>query len=130
MAKFLFLLVVGLVIGCATTHLTEEEYVACKGNQHCLVAALEDKVEQEKYERQDLRIQRRDKLVAYIQGCYAGGNVILYRKSGSRLDKPLRDRKGNVQLPRGATRIDFQCLSPRAVRTLIRQATGSYDPRF
>lgn len=121
------LLVAGLSVGCATT-LTEDEYVACKGNQTCLVAALEDKIQQEKYEAEDRRIRHDEELAAYIIACKATGNVIWEKRSGTRVSKPLVDKHGVVHLPRHASSLDFVCISPFDTRRILEGINS--DGRF
>lgn len=127
--KILMLLVAGLVMGCATTTLTEQEAAPCKGNQLCLVDALADKVQQEEYEAEDRRIRKNEKIVSYILRCKAHGWVIFENKMASRVGKPLVDRDGVVNLPRGASLIDYSCVSPWEANQVIRRALG-HDRRW
>lgn len=128
--RALILIVAGLLTACATTTLTEDEYVACRGDQHCLVAALADKVEQEQWAAEDRRILREEEISSYILTCHYSGNVMFYNKWGS-VQKPLIDKYGYVNVPRHAHLQDFSCVHPGDVRLVLkRMGIGSNDRRM
>ena len=109
--RILVLLIAGILAGCATTTLTEEEYVACKGDEHCLTAALAIKVEDEQWAAEDRRILKEEEMVSYIIGCHYAGDTMFYRKWGGGIgSNNLIDRHGVVHLPKHATIQDFSCV--------------------
>ena len=129
--RILVLLIAGILTACATTTLTEQEALVCKGNQNCLVAALEDKVVQEGYELEDRRILRKEKIVSYILACHYAGNVMFYkRRMGTRIGGGLIDRHGIVNVPKHAHLQDFACVHPADVRDILENSGIGCDARY
>lgn len=120
MRVFAILIALGFLTACATTTLTEDEYVACKGDQHCLVAALADKVEQDQWAAEDRRILREEEIVSYILACHYGGHVMFYRKWGGGVNShELIDRHGVVRVPKHASISDFSCVRSDDARRIL-----------
>lgn len=130
--RILVLIVAGLLTACATTTLTEDEYVACRGDQHCLVAALADKVEQEQWAAEDRRILRKEEIISYILACHYSGHVMFYKKwSGGPYGQELIDRHGFVHVPKHASIQDFRCVRNGDVRQVLKNmGVGSNDRRM
>ena len=128
--RILVLLIAGILAGCATTTLTEEEYVACKGDEHCLTAALANKVEQKEWEAEDRRILRQEEIVSYILSCHYQGHTMFYRKrTGGLGSTTLIDRHGYVNVPKHAVMQDFSCVHPADVRRVLKKLGVGCNPR-
>jgi len=123
------------VVGCAGIPLSHDQCNATKfstamEHEACLKGA-EDWV-QEQYAREDRRIQKRDKLIAFLNACdRADGLVILetIRSGRSKLPRDGERRKAMKELgykfthdnvDRHARKHDFQCVEPKSIFEALR----------
>ena len=135
MKQLLTIITLALLIGCAGVKLTPEETtiitLACKDDAICMVAAtdkaLADKVEQLEYEREDRRIIKRDKLIAFLNACDASEDLAIlekiYIRSHLSTDRQIRKalkeydyKYTHDNVSRKARRQDFHCVDPRQIR--------------
>ena len=123
----------GSTVGCASIPLTYDQcnatqYVTALEHEQCLLAA--SKYKEEQYEREDKRLVRRDKLIAFLNACDAApGLVILEKRSVGRSVLPNSRQQANARKEYGypythnnvssrANKIDLLCVD---VREMFRQ---------
>lgn len=123
------LLVVGLTVGCASEPLTKKQLSTisseCLYDPACMVAKQNALILDLEYEREDKREIKRDAVVALINWCRAGGNIMLYNKINwadlKNIERAIR-RNGYVttaDVPRNPWPSDYQCVTRRAAQQIL-----------
>jgi hypothetical protein len=128
---FFCVLVIGMVVGCSgTPRITHDQCNATKfptahEHEQCLLAA--SKYEQEKHEREDKRLIRRDKLIQHLNACHAHPTyVVMEVKRGGRGCLPNKREKQRAVREHGypythenvrkcANNINSVCVDPSEV---------------
>ena len=126
------LLFLSVLLGCASTAKydarVEEQQALCDHEAPDLdecnaraVEIVEEEIEYEKYERQ---LRREEKLYLLVQQCKASGHAIVYSCrfcSSAEIRKMHKaDRKGQIYIPKGASKITFGCASRAEIDRMMR----------